>query len=182
MYRDIRKFTGDHQKQKTDLPINHRERFERKLAFLPQQRKKNNWAMGVAAAAIILMALGFVLKYSAGSAEDELPMEPIDLAMVSPELKQLETNYLTAINYEMLGIEANEGNRAILDDYFKKVDSLSKEYDHLAKAVVTQDIDEQLIDRLIDNLKQRLQLLLELKEKLKNLKENKNENNTTLKI
>ncbi|PID70535.1 MAG: hypothetical protein CR985_02785 [Flavobacteriales bacterium] len=178
MFKDIRKITEAYKKQKVDLPLNHRERFKNKLATLPKKHPKNNKirALAIAAAAIILMVLGLVLKYTTQDKVEEIPVEMLDLATVSPELKQLETNYLTAINYEMLGIQPNEQNKALLDFYFQRIGHLASEYDTLTEAVITQEISEELIDKLIDNLKQRLQLLLELKEKLK---EQQNENITT---
>lgn len=175
MFKDIRKITEAHHKQKADLPINHRERFENKLKSLPQRPRKNYWPMGIAATAVLLMALGIFLKYTASDRTGTVPVEVVDLATVSPELKQLETNYLAAINYEMLGIQPNAQNQALLDGYFEKIGRLAKEYEAITEEVITQEIDEELIDKLIDNLKQRLQLLLELKEKLK---EQKDENTT----
>lgn len=180
MLKDIKDILKEDSTEKLELPLNHRQRFENRLLKRQPKKRKKYMFLKIAAAILVLVSAGYFLMQDiiiqSGSID-----EKIDLATISPELKLIENNYVTAINYEMLGIDATDDNKEILDSYLEKVASLSEEYKVLSKKLVTHEIDEKTVNDLINNLQLRLQLLLELKDKLTELKSNKtlqNETNT----
>ncbi|MDY7395174.1 hypothetical protein UMM65_07960 [Aureibaculum sp. 2210JD6-5] len=180
MLKDIKDILKENSTEKLELPLNHRQRFENRLQKLEPKKAKNYIFLKIAASILVLISVGYFLIQN-NSIETAIPDEKIDLATISPELKQIENNYITAINYEMLGIEATEDNKEILDAYLEKVALLSEEYNALSKKLITDEINENTVNALINNLQLRLQLLLELKDKLTELKTNKtlqNETNT----
>ena len=144
------------------------------------KKSKNYIFLKIAASILVLISTGYFLIQD-DKIQPDSNDEKMDLAEISPELKLIENNYETAITYEMLGIESTENNKEILDSYLGKVASLSEEYKILSKKLVTDDINEKVVNGLINNLQLRLQLLLELKDKLKELKTKntlQNETNT----
>lgn len=179
MLKDIKDILKEDSTEKLELPLNHRQRFENKLQKSVPRKRKSYLFLKIAASILVLLSVSYFLIQN--NIETTTIDNKIDLAEISPELKQIESNYETAINYEMLGIEATEDNKEILDNYLEKVSSLSEEYKILSKKLITDDINENIVNALINNLQLRLQLLLELKDKLKELKSNKtiqNETNT----
>ena len=75
-------------------------------------------------------------------------------------------------------LELTDGNKLILQEYFRKMNSLTNEYKLQSEQLEIDKIDEELINNLIDNLQMRLQLMIELKKELKKLKSKENETNT----
>lgn len=181
MLKDLKDILKEDSTEKLELPLNHRQRFENRLQKLEPKKRKNYMFLKIAASILILISVGYFLTQSNTIQPDSSIDEKIDLADISPELKQIENNYESAINYEMLGIVATEDNKEILDSYLEKVALLSEDYKVLSKKLVTDEINEKVVNAVINNLQLRLQLLLELKDKLTELKSNKtlqNENNT----
>lgn len=180
MLKDIKDILKENSTEKLELPLNHRQRFENKLQKLEPQKRKNYTFLKIAASVLVLISVGYFIMQN-NKTQSNVIDQKIDLAEISPELKHIENNYVTAINYELLGIEANEHNKELLDAYLEKIALLTDEYTVLSKKLVTDDINEEIVNGLINNLQLRLQLLLELKDKLKELKSDKilqNETNT----
>ncbi|MET2984488.1 hypothetical protein [Aureibaculum conchae] len=180
MLKDIKDILKENSTEKLELPLNHRQRFENRLQKLEPKKKKNYGFLKIAASILVLISVGYFLIQNNKIQPDSIN-ERIDLAEISPELKQIENSYVTAINYELLGIEANEDNKELLDAYLEKVALLTEEYKVLSEKLITDDINEKIVNGLINNLQLRLQLLLELKDKLSEIKTNKtlqNETNT----
>ena len=78
----------------------------------------------------------------------------------------------------MANLKVTDDNKMILDDYFRKMNALTNEYQLQSEKLDMNKVDEELINNLIDNLQMRLQLMIELKKELKKLKSKKNEENT----
>ncbi len=180
MLKDIKDILKENSTKKLELPLNHRQRFENRLQkTAPKKRKKYSY-LKIAASILILIGISYYLIPN-NNIEPTTVVEKIDLATISPELKQIESNYETAINYEMLGIEVTDDNKELLDSYLEKVALLSEDYKVLSKKLFTDEINEKIVNALINNLQLRLQLLLELNDKLAEIKSNKileNENKT----
>ena len=180
MLKDIKEIIKENEGEKLEMLSNHRQRFENRLQKQQPKKRKNYLFLKIAASILILISAGYFLIGNNDLQPDVID-EKIDLAAISPELKQIENNYETAINYELLGIEVTDNNKEILDSYLEKVSVLSDDYKVLSKKLITDDINENIVNALINNLQLRLQLLLELKDKLKEIKSNKtiqNEDNT----
>ena len=160
-----------------DLPANHRTVFEKKLnKELHARNRIPKRFLSIAASIMIIFSLGyFVSKQQNTSVRTTPEVSQVNLEEYSPELKKIENYYLTAINFELVSLEVTDENKAILDDYLRRLNTLTKEYELLSKQLRMDKIDEGLINSLIDNLQMRLQLMVELKNELKKIKSENNE-------
>ena len=179
MKTDLREKIKEEMKLR-ELPANDRSVFERKLEKeLHSQRGIPIRFLSIAASVIMLFGLGYFVSMQQNSIERSVPeVSQVDLEEFSPELKKIENYYLTAINYELASLEVTDDNKAMLDEYLRKLNGLAKEYQLLSQQLRMDNIDEELINNLIDNLQMRLQLMVELKNELKKLKSVNHEENT----
>ena len=122
-----------------------------------------------------MISLGYFFSQQEDVKSQTQEVKVVDLGSVSPEMKQIENYYLTAINYEMASIEPNDENKVVLDTYLKKIAELTAEYKQLSIDLTEKEINEKTVNALINNLQLRLQLLLDLKDTI-------NEMNTSKKI
>lgn len=163
-----------------ELPANDRSVFERKLKKeLHGSRGMTIRFLSIAASVMMLFGLGYFVSLQQSDIERSIPeVTEVNLEDYSPELKKIENYYLTAINFELASLEVTDENRALLDEYLRKLNGLTKEYQMLAQQLRMDSIDEELINNLIDNLQMRLQLMVELKKELKKIKSVNHEENT----
>lgn len=170
--RDIIKESSD----RAVLSEGHRERFEKRLQLMNRFPKKNYYFLKIAASLLILLGVGYYFNYTHGGVKEDGSMESISgqkivsLGSISPEMKQVENYYLTAINYEMASLEVTPETKKVLDAYLEKVALLTADYKNLTAELSEKGIDEKIINALITNLQLRLQLLIELKDTLNELK------------
>lgn len=179
MPKDIREILKEAQNPK-ELKGNHRERFEKRLQQMHTPKKKSKFFfLKIAASIVLLVSIGYV-TFNKTPVEIEQPIQEtniVDLQSVSPEMKQIEAYYLTAINYEISSLEITPENQAILDDYLDKIGKLTDDYIRLNKEISEKGINEKTVNAMITNLQLRLQLLLQLKDTLNELKTTKNKEN-----
>jgi hypothetical protein len=179
MPKDIRDILKEAQGSR-ELKENHRLRFEERLQQLHRPKKKSNFFfLKIAASVMLLISVGYFLL-NTSPVEIEKPSVAIkttNLSSVSPEMKQIEDYYLTAINYEIASLEITPENQEILDDYLEKIGKLTEDYKRLNEKLAENGINEKTVNALITNLQLRLQLLLQLKDTLNELKTSKNEEN-----
>jgi len=161
-----------------EMSNDHRSVFEKKL------KKELHSAKGfpirylmIAASVIVLFGMGFVFTMTQETPKEEIQVAEtkVSLEEFSPELKKLENYYLTAINFELANLKVTDANKAVLQDYFRKMNTLTNEYKLQSEQLQIDKVDEELINNLIDNLQMRLQLMIELKNELKKLKSKENE-------
>lgn len=166
------------EKMLRELSLDHRSVFEKKL------QKELHGTSGspmrflmIAASVIMLFAMGYILTFTQKSPTDQIqaPSAKVSLEEFSPELKKIENYYLTAINLELANLDVTDENKLILQEYFRKMNSLTNEYKLQTEQLEINKIDEELINNLIDNLQMRLQLMIDLKNELKKLKSKENE-------
>jgi hypothetical protein len=171
------------EKMLRELPANHRSVFENKLKKELHSSSSSSRIslrfLSIAATVLVLFGLGYVLTFEKPMDDRSIPQSAeVSLEDYSPELKKIENYYLTAINFELASLEVTEENKALLDDYLRRMNGLTKEYQLLSKQLRMDKIDEELINNLIDNLQMRLQLMVELKNELKKIKTANNEKAT----
>lgn len=163
------------------LPKNHRAKFQGKLKQLHKAPKRKNYTfLMIAASIVVLIGLSYTFWPTADTVSPIEPAQQFDIANVSPELKQIETNYVTAINLELLGLKMNSSNKELIDKYLKKVADLEKQYQLLSKDLITKEDVDETVNALINNLQVRLQLLVELKDNLKEIEQNKEFDNENI--
>lgn len=169
------------EKMLRELPNNHRSVFEKKLEkeLHGTTRSPFQYLM-VAASVIALFTMGYVFTADQSNPREKIqvPSAKVSLEEFSPELKKIENYYLTAINLELANLEVTDGNKLVLQEYFRRMNSLTNEYKLQSEQLQIDKIDEELINNLIDNLQMRLQLMIELKNELKKLKSKENEKYT----
>ena len=177
---EIREKLKEH-KMLREMPKDHRPLFEQKLQKeLHRESKSPRSYLMIAASVIVLFSLGYLIANVQQTPRRimETPSAKVSLQEFSPELKKVENYYLTAISFEMANLKVTDENKMILDDYFRKMNALTNEYQLQSEKLDMNKVDEELINNLIDNLQMRLQLMIELKKELKKLKSKKNEENT----
>ena len=185
MPKDIRDILKEAQGSR-ELKENHRQRFEARLQQLHKPKKKSNFFFLKVAASILLVAtIGY---FSLPTSPVDVESQPVastkitSLSSVSPEMKQIEDYYVTAINYELSSIEITPENQEILDDYLEKVGKLTDDYQRLNAELSKNGINEKTINALITNLQLRLQLLVQLKDTLNEMKTSKNKENENITV
>ncbi|MGB5323777.1 hypothetical protein [Lutimonas sp.] len=169
------------EKMERELSNDHRSVFEKKL-----QKELHSSSGGtfqylmIAASVVLLFTMGYLLTFTQDSPSEKIqtPSAKVSLEEFSPELKKIETYYLTAINLELANLEVTDANKLVLQEYFRKMNTLTNEYKLQSEQLQINKIDEELINNLIDNLQMRLQLMIELKNELKKLKSKENEKHT----
>ncbi|MDN3644252.1 hypothetical protein QWY87_16175 [Lutimonas halocynthiae] len=164
-----------------ELSHNHRSDFEKKLQKeLHKKSPGSRQYLMIAASVILLFTMGYMITLTQDQPHEKLqkPSASITLEEFSPELKKIENYYLTAINMELANLEVTDANKLVLQEYFRKMNSLTNEYKLQSEELQIDKIDEELINNLIDNLQMRLQLMIELKNELKKLKTKENETQT----
>jgi len=177
---EIREKLKEH-KMLRELSKDHRSLFEQKLQKeLHRKSKSPKSFLMIAASVIVLFSLGYLVANIQQTPRQilETPSTKVSLQEFSPELKKVENYYLTAISFEMANLKVTDENKMILDDYFRKMNALTNEYQLQSEKLDMNKVDEELINNLIDNLQMRLQLMIELKKELKKLKSKNDEENT----
>ena len=183
MPRDIRDILKEDKKDFIKLSDKHRENFESKLLKQHTPTKKNYFFLKVAASIAVLIGLAYYFIPNNGGIDETIPSTEItNLGSVSPEMKQIENYYLTAINYEMASLETTPESKEVLNTYLEKIALLTEQYKELTSELSSKGINEKTINALITNLQLRLQLLLELKDTINELKNPKHIENEKLTV
>ncbi len=191
MKQDLRDLFKEERAKKHQLKAGHEDRFEERLTqAFPNRRRSRYRLWGIAASVIVLLGLGGVFFQQTKTndpiktivlpkGEVQEQARNISLGDLSPDLKKVETYYVTSINMELANLELSSENKVIVDDFMSKLGELNKEYMALNLELNEVGPNEQTIGALIKNLELRLELLLKLKEKLHQLKSKENETVTT---
>ena len=87
----------------------------------------------------------------------------------------MEQYYTASIHMELANLDISDENKAVADDYMKRLRELDTEYQNLVVELNEIGPNEETISAMIRNFQLRLQLLTRLKEKLNELKQSKNE-------
>jgi hypothetical protein len=180
MPKDIRDILKENSRSSLELSNNHRAKFEERLHRSKTPKVRNYIFLKIAASILIIVSIGYLAinqQPSKGINNSSQNSSIVDLGSVSPEMKQIENYYLTAINYEMASLEVNPEAKEVLDQYLEKISELTKAYKQLNIDLSQNGITEKTINALITNLQLRLQLLLELKDTMNEIKTSKTSNN-----
>ncbi|TXN35110.1 hypothetical protein FVB32_10990 [Flagellimonas hymeniacidonis] len=192
MAQDLKELFAKERKKTHSLKKGHESRFLNRLdgEFPKELNKKENktffW-LGIAASVLVMFGLGLYFFSNPSKNDTNRNNQVVDtdstgartqnfsLGDLSPDLKKIESYYVTNINLELSGIEFTGDNKAIVDGYMETLADLDKEYNKLNVELNKIGPNDQTISALIKNLQLRLQLLQKLKTKLNQLKSSKNE-------
>lgn len=178
MAQDIRELFKEDAQTHEKMPINHQNRFLKKLddAFPIESKSKFN-RLKIAASIVVFLGLSFG-AYNFLKQEVPIPnntivntntVETKTLGDVSPGLKKVEDYYLASINLELSKIEYTPETKDLFDGYVVQLEELDKEYKRLSVELTQSGPSELTVNALIDNLKFRLNLLYRLRAQLKEL-------------
>ncbi|KQC28520.1 hypothetical protein [Flagellimonas eckloniae] len=190
MAQDLRElFAKERKENKYPMKEGHEARFLSKLEEeIPVKKKSGSFIwLRIAASIMVILGLGiYFFSVSDGVDVDSNPkvvenetskqqINTISLGDLSPDLKKIESYYVTNISLELSDLEFTGDNKGVIDGYMERLGELDKEYGRLNKDLNEFGPNDQTIEALIKNLQLRLQLLQKLKSKLNQLKSSKNE-------
>lgn len=190
MAQDLRELFAKEREQTTHkMKSGHENRFLSKLEMEMPTEKKSNPLLWLSIAASVAVAFGLGIYYFSSTDNVDSNLNPtvverntskeesqtISLGDLSPDLKKIESYYVTNINLELSGLEFTGDNKVVVDGYMERLGELDKEYNELNGELNEIGPNDQTITALVKNLQLRLQLLQKLKTKLNQLKSSKNE-------
>lgn len=190
MAQDLRElFAKERKENKYPMKEGHEARFLSKLEEeMPVKKKSGSFIwLRIAASIVVILGLGiYFFSVSDGVDVDSNPkvvenetskqqINTISLGDLSPDLKKIESYYVTNISLELSDLEFTGDNKGVIDGYMERLGELDKEYGRLNTDLNEFGPNDQTIEALIKNLQLRLQLLQKLKSKLNQLKSSKNE-------
>lgn len=144
----------------------HLERFERKLNQ-PKRTVKTSWKWLSVAASVVLI-FGFWL----GSNHQK---QQIQLADLSPKMKEVQTYFVSTINQEIKTLEKNRSldTESIIENALDRLEELEDDYNYFVKELTKNGKQRKLINAMIKNYQQRLNIL---ENTLKQIEQIKNPN------
>jgi hypothetical protein len=190
MAQDLRELFEKEREQITHkMKSGHENRFLSKLEVEMPTEKKSSSLMWLSIAASVVVVVGLGLYFFSSTDHvgtnsnptvvenntSKEVQETISLGDLSPDLKKIESYYVTNINLELSDLEFSGDNKVIIDGYMERLGELDKEYNRLNIELNEIGPNDQTIAALVKNLQLRLQLLQKLKTKLNQLKSSKNE-------
>ncbi len=166
-----------------DRLVNHKRSADHEDLFIEQLYKELPVKKGVAfsnfrIAASILVFIGIgTLSYLMLDIPSNKKDEFIayTLKNISPELKEIESFYVSNINLIVSDIEKNSESQALVKRYMKRLSILKEEYKNLITEMNEEGPNSLSISVLINNLKLQLELLQELSEQIRSTKNKRNE-------
>jgi len=154
--------------------IGHFNRFEAKLnkTTVTPTKKGNNLYTFIAIAASIVFFFGIWI----GSSFSNSGME---LAAISPEMKETQSYFVTAIEKELQIVEKerNIETEQLIKDALNQIKILEKEYLALTLELKESTEDQRIIYAMISNFQQRVDVLQSLLIQIEDFKELKTQNN-----
>jgi len=156
--------------KKTDFDIyephsGHFDRFERKLH--QKKASKTSWKWLSVAASVVLM-IGFWL----GSTQQK---KQLDLADVSPKMKEVQQFFVASIHQEIREIEKHRSldTEKVIEDALDKLEELEDNYQVFIKDLSKNGNQRQIVRAMIRNYQQRLDVLQKLIIRLEKKKSSK---------
>ncbi|UII78912.1 hypothetical protein [Flagellimonas sp. CMM7] len=190
MAQDLRElFEKEREQAVHKMKDGYENRFLSKLEMeMPTEKKSGSFLwLSIAASVVVILGLGIYYFSSIDNVGSNLnptvvenntsknEQQTISLGDLSPDLKKIESYYVTNINLELSDLEFTGDNKVVIDGYMERLGELDKEYNELNIELNKIGPNDQTIAALVKNLQLRLQLLQKLKTKLNQLKSSKNE-------
>lgn len=130
----------------------HLARFERKLNT-PKKVNKTSWKWLSVAASVVLI-LGFWL----GS---NYQKQPLDLADVSPKMKEVQNYFVSTIYQELKTLESNRNleTETVIEEALEQLEELEDNYKSFITELNNNGNSRKIINAMIKNYQQRLEIL-----------------------
>lgn len=155
-----------------DMPnLGHQQRFLNKLQGhnveqLSAEGKYGIWKPLFAVAASLIICFGiFTTLYSSQDQDG--------LASVSPELSETQSFFTTAIENELIALNAKRGPKTdqLINDALKQLALLEKDYEKLKLDLTESGNDKRVIHAMIVNFQNRIDVLDNVMQDIENAKE-----------
>jgi arginine decarboxylase-like protein len=149
-------------------PKGHFERFKARIQ--PSKRRLIPMSyLAIAASIALLIGLWVGSSYSDSGME---------LAMISSEMEETQTYFLTNIEKQLETIEneRNEDSEEIIDDSLEQIKKLEDQYKILTIELGENSEDKRIIFAMISNFQQRIDVLQNLLIQIEDIKQFKTQN------
>lgn len=142
----------------------HEKRFEKKLNTPTATTKKTSWKWLSVAASVVLL-VGFWL----GSNHQKKQME---LADVSPKMKEVENYFVNSIQSELKLIEKSRSleTEKVIEQALNQLEELEENYQVFIAELNTQGNTKKVIHAMIKNYQRRLDVLENVLEHIEEIK------------
>lgn len=155
-----------------DPSANHQMRFLEKLQqqnkVVQLQPKKVNWYKPLAIAASIAIVFGMAAMTFMFN-----PKEEVDLANVSPKMKETQSFFTSAIQFQLEEIDkvSSTETKELVLDAMDQLEKLESDYETLKKDLFHSGNDKRVISAMIKNFQKRANLLDEVLQKINSINE-----------
>ncbi|PKV51010.1 hypothetical protein ATE84_3079 [Aquimarina sp. MAR_2010_214] len=155
-----------------DPSANHQMRFLEKLQqqnkVVQLQPKKVNWYKPLAIAASIAIVFGMAAMTFMFN-----PTEEVDLANVSPKMKETQSFFTSAIQLQLEEIDkvSSTETKELVLDAMNQLEKLESDYETLKKDLFHSGNDKRVISAMIKNFQKRANLLDEVLQKINSINE-----------
>lgn len=151
---------------------NHQMRFLEKLQqqnkVVQLQPKKVNWFKPLAIAASIAILFGMAAMTFMFN-----PTQEVDLANVSPQMKETQSFFTSAIQLQLEEIDkvSSAETKELVLDAMNQLEKLESDYEILKKDLFHSGNDKRVISAMIKNFQKRANLLDEVLQKINSINE-----------
>ncbi|MCB0472016.1 MAG: hypothetical protein KDC69_02690 [Flavobacteriaceae bacterium] len=151
--------------------MGHFDRFETRLnkRDIEKPKSRRHTWLWMAAAASVALLIGIAI----GNYNQK---QGLDLADVSPQMKETQNFFVSTIQTEMeqIALKRNNDNAKIIDDSFEQLRILEENYKQLTFELQKSNEDNRVIYAMISNFQQRIDVLQNLLQQLNELQNIKN--------
>lgn len=159
----------------------HQERFFEKLKGVKKE-KTTSGKVRMLLYPLAAIAAGLLLIFTLNGNSFEFGNQNIDLANVSPEMKETQNFYTTLIKAELEKVNDAKSpeTEMVVNDALAQMQKLDLEYEKLKGDLAKSGQDKRVIFAMVTNLQQRIDILknvLARIDEIKQLKKTQHENN-----
>lgn len=163
MEDNLQQFFSENEFDLQEPHSGHLERFERKLNH-PKKTNKTSWKWMSVAASVVLV-LGFWL----GSNHQK---QQLDLADVSPKMKEVQSYFVNTIHQELKTLEKNRSleTETIIEEALEQLEELEDSYNGFIKELNNDGNSRKIISAMIKNYQQRIEVLENVLQQIEQVK------------
>ncbi len=157
---------------------NHQVMFSEKLKqqskVVQLHPKKRSWYKPLSIAASIAIVFGLTIMAFIAN-----PKQEIDLAYVSPQMKETQSFFTSVIQVQLEEINeaSSKETKGLVLDAMNQLEKLEEDYNFLKKDLFQSGNDNRVISAMIKNFQKRANLLEEVLQKINDINELKKINN-----
>lgn len=161
----------------TDHQAMFLEKLKQQKEVVQLHPKKRSWYRPLSIAASIAIVFGITIMAFIAN-----PKQEIDLAYVSPQMKETQSFFISAIQVQLEEINevSSIETKGLVLDAMNQLEKLEADYNFLKKDLFQSGNDKRVISAMIKNFQKRANLLEEVLQKINDINEFKKTNNENL--